>query len=299
MQVSITPFPFAAHSEEPLKLLENAGLRYSLNPLARKLSADEAIRQLSGCVGVIAGTEPLTRGVLERCRDLRVISRLGAGMDNVDMKAAAELGITVRNTPFGATRAVAELTLGLMLNLVRRVTELDRAVRSGQWKEGMGWLLEGKKVGIVGFGRIGQSVAQVVTCMGCEVAYSDLRAVSTKYPQMELEALLGWADIVTLHCSQSDPVCSLISKNRLQTMKKGAWLINAGRGGLVDEQGLFELLRSGHLQGAAIDCFGREPYDGPLTELPNVILTPHIGASAREGRIRMEIDAVKNLLEAL
>lgn len=299
MKIAITTSSFSQFSREPLRLLEEKGIAYQLNPHGRKLTEDEAIELLHGCVGVAAGTEPLTSRVFTALPELKVVSRCGTGMDSVDLQAAAARGITVCNTPYGPTLAVAELTLGYALDLMRQISRMDRELRSGLWKKRMGNTLAGKKLGIIGFGRIGQAVADVFSLLGVEVAFSDPVTVSDRYQKLDVHELLAWADILTLHCSLSGGGGRLFSSEQLLLMKQGSWLINASRGGLVREDTLYEMLNSGQLAGAAIDVFEQEPYDGPLKELDNVILTPHIGSYAKESRIQMEIDTVKNLLAAL
>jgi D-3-phosphoglycerate dehydrogenase len=163
----------------------------------------------------------------------------------------------------------------------------------------MGFLMEGKKVGIVGFGRIGRAAARLFAAFGAEIAFSDPFAHDGVHQKMEIDALCVWAQLVSLHCPSPQDGKPLMSAERLERMQPGSWIINAARGGLVDEEALFRLLQSGHLAGAALDVFAREPYAGPLAGLDNVILTPHIGSYAQESRIRQEVDTVKNLLEEL
>lgn len=299
MKVAITTSSFARFSDEPLRLLREAGIAYVLNATGRALTEDEAIDLLRGCIGVAAGTEPLTRRVLQALPELRVISRCGTGMDSVDRAAAAEQGIAVRNTPDAPTRAVAELTLGYALDLMRLVSRMDRELRDGAWTKRMGNLLTGKRVGLVGFGRIGRATAALFEALGCTTAFSDPVARDAGTAGMELDALLAWADIVTLHCSKPEDGGYVLDQRRLGLMRPGTWLINAARGGLVDEAALHALLASGHLAGAALDVFAQEPYDGPLRALPNVILTPHIGSYAVEARVQMETETIRNLLDAL
>ena len=299
MKIAITTSSFAKFSDEPLNLLREAGIEYVVNPYARKLTEKEVIQMLKGCMGVAAGTEPLTKRAMDALPELKVISRCGTGMDNVDLVAARERDISVCNTPGGPTLAVAELTLGLVLNLLRKVTQMDRELRAGIWKKRMGNNLKGKKLGIVGFGRIGQAVASVFAPLGVEVAFNDPEVVSEEYQKMAVQDLVAWADILSLHCSLTGGECSLFTMKQLCTMKPGTWVINVSRGGTVDEHALYEMLKSGHLAGAAIDVFEQEPYDGPLKEIENVILTPHIGSYAMESRIQMEIDTIKNLIGVL
>jgi D-3-phosphoglycerate dehydrogenase len=302
MRIAITTSTFAEFSSEPLDLLKQAGCEVVLNTLGRKLKPEETTALLAGCAGVVAGTETYDAAVFAALPELRAVSRCGVGMDSVDQKAACSRGIKVLNTPFGPTRAVAELTVGLALDLLRQVTRMDRELRGGTWKKRMGSLLTGKKVGVVGFGRIGQATAELFAGLGCEIGYSDVHPIADcpiYATCLDLPRLLAWADIVTLHCSKPPSGCAVLGEAEFAAMRPGTWLINCGRGGLVDEDALVRALTSGHLAGAAVDCFGSEPYAGPLAEVDTAILTPHIGSYAREGRARMETDAVKNLLHAL
>lgn len=299
MRIAITTSSFATYSSKPLDMLKKAGLDWVLNPHGRKLTAEEAVQVIQGCAGVIAGTEPLTAQVLARLPDLKVVSRCGVGMDNVDLKAAAENGVTVVNTPYGPTRAVAELTVAVILDLLRRVSLMDRELRAGVWKKRMGRLVQGKKIGLVGLGRIGQTTAGLLEALGAVVAYFDPAAFHDDYEKMGLNELLAWSDIVSLHCSAAPSDGPIMGERELSRMNDGAYLVNMARGGLVDEDALYAALESGRLAGAALDGFAKEPYKGPLTGLDNVILTPHAGSYAREGRVQMEIDAAANLLAAL
>ena len=298
MKIAITTSSFAKDSSEPLDMLKSRGIEYVLNPHGRALSEDEAIEVLAGCVGVAAGTEPLTERVFAALPELKVVSRCGVGMDNVDLTAAQDRGIVVKNTPDGPTRAVAELTLGLALALLREIPAMDRDIRAGIWKKRMGGLLEDKKVGVIGLGRIGRATAGLFQALGAQIAYSDPMVDSPDFARKELDALLAWADIITVHAPPAKDGF-LLSAQRLALMPQGAWLINAARGGIVDETALVELLAQKKLAGAALDVFAQEPYTGPLAGFNNVILTPHIGSYAKEARIRMEIDTIANLLDGL
>lgn len=302
MRIAITTSSFAEFSREPLDLLEAAGCEVVPNPHGRKLKPEETIALLAGCAGVVAGTETYDAAVFAALPGLRALSRCGVGMDSVDREAARARGVKVLNTPFGPTRAVAELTVGLALDLLRQVTRMDRELRAGTWKKRMGSLLAGKRVGVVGFGRIGQAAAELFAGLGCEIGYADVHPIAAcpVYARcLDLPELLAWADIVTLHCSKPASGCAVLGEAELAAMRPGSWLINCGRGGLTDEEALRRALQSGRLAGAAVDCFDQEPYSGPLAAADTAVLTPHVGSYAREGRTRMETDAVKNLLDAL
>ncbi|MHB8104019.1 MAG: phosphoglycerate dehydrogenase [Dehalococcoidales bacterium] len=298
-RVFISTSSFAEHDDLPLKLLKDAGLDGQLNPYKRQLTKDECLSLYKDIDGLIAGTEALTADVLKAAKNLKVISRCGTGMDNVDLEAAKQLGIKVLNTPDAPTMAVAELTLGLMLSLLRHLPRMDRDIRAGKWQKRMGNLLQGKKVGIIGFGRIGQKVGELVQVLGATVVYYDPAVNKTGYKKMSLDELLSQSDIVTLHLSGGSKGAPLLGDKELRRMKRGSWLINCARGGLVDETALNEVLQEGWLAGASLDVFTQEPYTGPLSKLDNVILTPHIGSYAIESRIEMEVESAKNLIKGL
>ncbi len=299
MKIAITTSSFARYSEEPLELLRQEGIEYILNDTGRTLTEDETIRLLQGCTGVAAGTEPYSRRVLDALPELKIISRCGTGMDSVDIEYAKSRGIAVCNTPDGPTAAVAELTVGLILTLLRQVPHQDRDIRNGVWKKRMGNLLHGKHVGIIGLGRIGHAVARLLEPFGVEIAYHDPFVDDKNFSRLGLDPLMDWADIITLHCAKPENGATLLDLGRLSLMRPGSFVINVSRGGLIDEKALYGLLTAGHLGGAALDVYTKEPYDGPLKDMDNVILTPHIGSYAREARIIMETDTIKNLIEAL
>ncbi|MBN1161359.1 MAG: phosphoglycerate dehydrogenase [Dehalococcoidales bacterium] len=295
-KVFVSTSSFAEYDKLPLKLLKDAGILSQVNPYARKLTEDECLKFFGDVDGLIAGTEPLTAEVIKSAKKLKVISRVGVGLDNVDLEAAKKRGIKVFNTPDAPTPAVAELTLGLMLALLRNIPRGDREIRASKWQKQMGNLLRGKKAGIIGLGRIGQKVAELVKGLGAQAAYCDPAVTKAGYKKLSLEELLAQSDIVSLHLSGGG---TLLGEKELRSMKKGSYLVNCARGGLVDEKALAKVLKEGHLAGAALDVFAQEPYTGPLTKLDNVILTPHIGSYAIESRIEMEVQATRNLIEGL
>lgn len=269
------------------------------NPYKRRLTEEEAISLIEQYqpVGIIAGVEPLTRKVLEKAKNLKIISRCGIGLDSVDLEAAREFGIKVTNTPDAPTASVAELTLGLILCLARRINNLDALIRNGGWKGPQGNLLKDKMVGIVGCGRIGTYVAKLVSAFGCRVIGYDPFINNHDICEMTtFDEVIKSADIITLHIPYSEGNRHMIGEEQLNKMKKSALLINAARGGLIDEVALYKALKAGQIAGAALDCFENEPYKGSLTELDNVVLTAHMGASAFEARTIMEQQAIDNLV---
>jgi D-3-phosphoglycerate dehydrogenase / 2-oxoglutarate reductase len=301
-QILITTSSFDAKKSGLLQSLTANGFDCVLNPYGRKLTEAEVAELVEQHqpIGMIAGVESLTRRVLEKAGKLKIISRAGIGMDSVDLQAARDLGVVVTNTPDAPTIPVAELTLGLILSLLRRIHVSDAGIRRGDWVRPMGNLLHGKTVGIIGCGRIGTYLAGLLSSFGCIVLGYDPFINRPGHFQPEgLEQILSDADIISLHIPYNKDNHHFINAHRMQSMKKSALLINAARGGLVDEDALYNSLCSGHLRGAALDCFEQEPYTGELKDLDNVLLTAHIGAYAQEGRNIMEKQAVENLLREL
>jgi len=301
-EVLITTSSFGKQDSSLLQILSENGLSYKLNPFARKLTEFEVseLIELHQPVGMIAGVEPLTRKVLEKAKNLKVISRAGIGMDSVDLQSAKDLGIVVTNTPDAPTIPVAELTLGMILSLLRRIHVSDASLRHGKWIRPMGNLLHGKTVGLIGCGRIGSYLAGLLSSFGCIIfGYDPFINKSDKFSLVGLGKILSDTDIISLHIPYNQENHHFINAERIQNMKKGSLLINAARGGLIDEDALYNALSSGHLGGAAMDCFEEEPYAGKLKNLDSVLLTAHIGSYAQEGRVMMERQAVENLFQEL
>lgn len=301
-KVLITTSSFNVAAADSLTILRQAGYEIVTNPHGRKLTEKEVAGLLDDdVVGMIAGTEPLTRRVLSSARRLKVVSRCGIGLDNVDLSAAKDLGIEITNTPDAPSAAVAELTLGLILDQLRRISQADRQIRAGQWKPLMGKLLAACTVGIVGYGRIGRRVARLVRAFGAHVLATDAAGFEPDgfAVPCALEPLLAEADIVTLHMPSQAVDGYFLDAARIGQMKRGAVLVNTARGDLVDEAALVQALREKRLGGAVLDVFEREPYAGPLVDLPQVVLTAHMGSYAEESRGIMEREAADNLYNGL
>jgi len=298
-KVFISTTSFGEDNPSVLKALNHAKIKVVLNPYSRRLTEDEIINVLvkGGYEGLLAGLEPLTQKVFAKANRLKVISRVGVGLDNVDQEAARLSGIKVFNTPGVLTDAVAELTLGLILSVLRRLSLSDRRMHQGQWEKHMGALLKGKTLGIIGMGDIGKQVATLGLAFKATVIFADVRAVkNTGAKQVSLQQLFKDADIISLHCSGKTP---LIGGKEITLLKKGAIIINTARGSLIDEKALIKGLSSGKIAGAGLDVFEQEPYQGLLSSMDQVVLTPHIGSYAKEARIMMEKMAVDNLLKGL
>jgi D-3-phosphoglycerate dehydrogenase len=300
LQILISTSSFNLDNFYELSVIRSSGIEVKLNPFKTRLTEDQVIELLGAdSVGLIAGLESLNSRVLRSATALKVIARVGTGLDSVDLGEAAKLGIKVLNTPDAPTSAVAELTLGHILGLLRNIAKADRQIRDNKWQGQMGSLLETKTVGVVGFGRIGQRVAKLVASFGAKVIVSDPYADTTEYENCVLDELCQRVDVLTLHLPYVEKTHNLIGSRQFQLMKKGSFVINVSRGGLIDEIALLQAVESEHIAGAALDCFEQEPYFGPLSKLENVQMTAHMGTYARETRDQMEREASLLLVKAL
>jgi D-3-phosphoglycerate dehydrogenase / 2-oxoglutarate reductase len=302
-KVLIATSSFGEADPAPIEALIKAGFELVLNPHGRTLTESEVIALGIGCSGIISGSESLNSRVLKALPNLQCISRVGIGLDNINLEIAEKNGIIVKNTPDAPTRAVAELAIGLTFDLLRSISRQDRLIRAHLWKKLSGDLLQNKTVGIIGLGRIGKSVAILIKSLGATVIGTDIYpdpvwASNHDIRLKSFDDVLAESDIISVHVPFSRDNRSLIGVNELQKMKKGIYILNLSRGGIIDEEALYRALKSGHIAGAAIDTFEIEPYSGKLTELENVILTPHTGSNTKESRMQMEAEAVDNLIKA-
>jgi len=300
--ILISTSSFNLDDNPGIEQLRAAGLSIATNPFGRKLTEVEIGDLLTdSVVGLLAGVEPLTGQVIANAKGLAVISRLGVGLDNVDQAAAKESNIGVLSTPDAPVDAVVEMTLGLMLATLRQIPAADRQVRDGEWPRLKGRLLKSKTVGILGLGRIGSRVASLCCAFGAHVIAHDPVAADTDsaVKRVALADLLAQADIVSLHMPYNAATHHVINDESLAAMKPGAILINTARGGLVDEAALLAALQSDRLSAAGLDVFEIEPYNGPLQDLSQVVLTPHLASSAMESRRQMEHEAAENLYAGL
>ncbi|MCS7224816.1 MAG: phosphoglycerate dehydrogenase [Armatimonadetes bacterium] len=269
----------------------------------------EIIGQYDGLI-VRSGTK-VTRLVIESAHRLKVVGRAGIGVDNIDVEAATEKGIFVVNAPSAITMATAEHTFALLLSLLRKVPQAWWSVRSGEWRRTafVGHQLRGKTIGIIGLGRIGSAVAQYARAFGMKVIATDPFITSDRARQLGIELkslddLLKESDVVTLHLPLTNETRHLLNERAFSLMKEGAFLINTARGGIVDEEALYRALTSGKLAGAALDVLEQEPppagsRSALLAQLENVIVTPHLGASAKEAQEEAALEVAQQVLAVL
>jgi D-3-phosphoglycerate dehydrogenase len=290
-----------------LALLKQAGIELDERP---DLKGDALKQALRAADGVIVRSKPnLTADVLADPGRLRVIVRAGVGVDNIDVAAATRKGILVMNTPGGNTVSTAEQTVTLLMALARNTPAADAHVRAGKWERGkfVGSQLAGKTLAVVGLGRIGREVARRAAALDMKVIGFDPFLAPAAAAQLgieaapDLDALLPRCDFLTVHTPLTDETRDLIGAAQIARMKKGARLVNCARGGIINEAALADALRSGHLAGAALDVFVTEPPppDHPLLKLPNVVLTPHLGASTAEAQLSVATEAAQLLIDYL
>ena len=306
MKILVTPTSFRPDSDSPaMKKLKSFSGSLVFNPGAKPLTEDELIPLLDGCVGCIAGLDFFTAKVIENAKDLKVISRYGAGVDRVDLPAAKAKNVVVCNTPGANAQAVADLTFALLLCTARKVHILDRKTREGQWPRSNGTELYSKTIGILGLGAIGKAVAQRAAGFSMKVLAYDPYinkeyAAANRIIPADLAAIIREADFLSLNMPLTDETRHIISADVMKNMKKGAIIVNTARGGLIDEAAAYELLISGHLGGMGLDVFEEEPpQKTPLFDLENVVLTPHTSAHTTEATSAMADMSVQNLIDVL
>lgn len=299
--VLITTAPFAEKNREPLDLLERAGYSYLVNPFGRKITEEDYLTLIPEVDALVAGTEPITARVMAAAPKLKVISRVGIGLDNVDLIEARARGIAVSYTPDAPSPAVAELTIGLMLSLLRGIHVANPGAHAGQWKRIMGRRLNQLTTGIIGVGRIGSRVVNLLRPFGGRILAHDIAPDPSieGVEWVDRERLLAESDVVSVHVPLTALTQGLIGPAELGAMKRDAVLINTARGGIVDEAALAEALRARRIAAAAIDVFRVEPYAGELCGLDNCLLTSHMGSMSEDCRYRMEYEAVTNAIRYL
>jgi D-3-phosphoglycerate dehydrogenase / 2-oxoglutarate reductase len=305
MKIALTIRSFGEADSPARELLRQTGWEVWENLTGRHLDKEALLGVIREADGVVAGTEKFDREVLHAgAGKLKVISRVGVGIDNIDLDAARDLAIQVRRTPQAPSQAVAEHTLALILALSRRLKEHMLNMQAGHFKAMSGHLIAGKTLGIVGLGTIGKRVAQMGQALGLSILFYDPELQGDELAQClecvgSLGELFARADIITLHASPSKGSHTMINREVLARAKPGLIFINTARGNMVDEEALFHFLEEGRVMGVGLDVFHQEPYSGLLGYHPRVISTPHVASNTVESRQGMELEAVENLIAVL
>lgn len=292
------------HSNEPMKKLKNTGFIIEKNNKGRKLTESEMHKLLYKYDGVIAGTELYSEKILKKAKKLKVISRLGVGTDNININYAQSNQISIYKTSTSPAVSVAELSLGLILDLLRSISLHNSDLKKGLWNKRMGSILSQKTLGIIGFGSVGQAFANITKGFGLNYLINDIR-INNDYNKFDnfkfctIEELFSESDIISIHTNLTSETDGLIDYRLLSKMKDSAFIINTSRGEIINESDLIKALEKKVIAGAALDVFSKEPYQGRLIDFDNLIATPHIAAYAKEIRSTMELEAVSNLINGL
>jgi len=300
--ILITTSPFGQNDRSALNLLDEHTIQYTLNPFHRRLREDEIADLIGPYEVVIAGTEPITSAVLDRAPKLKLLAHTGIGLDNIDLAAARAREIAVTYTPSAPSPAVAELTIGQMIALLRKTSYADRRLRAGEWNRMIGRRLANVTVGVIGVGRVGRLVIQHLQgfkpnrILANDIVPDDEFARLNGCVWADKETILREADVITLHIPLTPQTHHLIGSNQLRMMKTDAMLINTSRGPIVDERALADALRCRPDFSAAIDVFEQEPYNGELAALENCLLSCHMGSCTDDCRLQMEMEAAMEVV---
>ena len=305
-KVLLTAKAFGMFSDEPLKKLEDAGCEIVRSPFKLPIQPGELATVIKGMDAVIVQNDVVDKAAFDAADRLKVVVMHGIGLDQIDLAYAKQKGIYVTNLPGVNADTVAELALGFILSLLRRTEEAEKAFREGHWKMFIGEEVEGKKLGIIGLGAIGKALATKAIALGMNVVANN-RSKDLEFTEkmgiryVSIDEMLPTCDFISLNTPISKETYHIIDRDRLYKMKKGAFLVNVSRGGLVDEEALYDALKEGHLAGAALDVYETEPLpkDSKLFELPTCILTPHIGGQTKQALMRSSMTAANKVLEAL
>lgn len=306
MRILVTPRSITAAGEHPaLEALQQASFEVVLCGDGKQPTEAQLIAALPGCVGYLAGVEPVTAAVLEAADALKVIARNGVGVDNVDLQAAAQRGIVVKPAIGANAQGVAELAIAAMFNLARAIPSSDRAIKTGGWKRTQGIELQGRTLGILGCGQIGRRLARMALGLDMRVLAYDVKpddsfAPSPRFAYASLDEVIRQADVLSLHCPPPADGSVLLDAQRLDQTLRGVIIINTARHQLIDPEAALERLQSGHIFGMALDVFETEPPQmTALLSHERVICTPHVGGFTGESIDRAVQVAVQNLLEVL
>ncbi len=308
-KIFISTHPFSRHDSAPLDLLNSSkDWKFELNPLNRKLTSSEVTQFALDATSIIAGTDNLTELILSS-KNLKHISRVGIGLDTVPLRLCKEKGIRVSYTPDAVTPAVAELALGFILSVIRHVKLSDHEMRNGIWKRNYGSRVGHLTIGLFGFGRIGKSLVRLLAPFRPNLIVHDIRNIDSEISEFQkqgiqiksvsLSEVFAYSDLISLHVPAYSKTKHIINRKTLSSMKDGVFIVNTARGELINEKDLVTALTSGKVQGAGLDVFEEEPYQGPLCEFQNVILTQHMGSCSYDCRSEMERQATEECIRFL
>lgn len=295
-----------SRSKEAMEILEKNGYILELNPFDRTMTEDELIERIKGASALVAGSDKVTKRVLEAgSPTLKIVAKQGVGYNTIDIEAAKELGIAVTITPGANSKSVADLTMGLILNAARNISGMDRAIKNNEWYRYTGCELNNKIIGIVGMGHIGGEVAKRAYAFGMKILAYDIyprQDFIEKYnvTYVSLEKLFKQSDVITLHAPAIKATENMINRDSLNLMKSTAILVNAARGELINEEDLYEALKNKKIGFAALDVYKNEPLkNSKLTDLENIVFTAHAGAYTKSAIIGAGVIASEEIVRVL
>ena len=301
-KVLITTIPFGDPQPKPLEMLKNAGIEYTINPFKRKITEDDLKKIISEYDGLIAGTEIISKEVIDLAEKLKIIARVGVGTDGVDLNYAKDKNIKVTYTPDAPGPAIAELTVGFMYSLLTSTHSSNIQIREGKWNRSIGRSFSDMTIGVIGAGRVGSKVIDLIDKIGCknlivsDVYHNESLREQYGFDWATKQEVFEQADIITFHVPLTADANGMVKKEQLLSMKADVLIINTARGGIIDENDLYDVMQTGHIGGVAIDVFEQEPYSGPLINIDRCLLTPHIGSASRECRAKMELESVQEII---
>lgn len=304
-KILVTPRSFSQNSQEPREILLKYGFEIITNPYGRIMTMDEIKELVKDVDGVILGVDPFGKEVMENAENLKVISRYGVGLDNIDMEYAKSKGITVHRTVGANSNAVADYAFGLMMDVSRKISFIDRQCRAGDWKKIKTTEMWNKTIGILGLGAIGKGVAKRASGFNMKVLAYDVfkdeeYAKAHDITYVDLNTLLSESDFISLHLPLTSDTKDLISYREFNQMKNSAIIVNTARGGVMNEEALYDALKNNKIYGAGIDVFEKEPPENKaFIDLDNIILGSHCAASSLEAIDNMSMLAVENLIKEL
>ena len=302
MKVFVSTHPFSSTSPVPMQLVKDNGIELSVNEHGRKNTSEELAHDIKDAEVLVAGTEKITEEVFKNAPNLKLISRVGIGLDGIDFDLCKKYGVRVAYTPDAPTMAVAELCVGMILDLARKITTTNNNLKKDSlWQRHMGTLLYGKTIGIFGMGRIGKSLIHLLSTFNMKFLVHDIEpdlAFGRLYNVQfcSKEEVLSQSHVVSINLPLKEDTLDYITQKELDKMQKEAILINTARGGIVNENDLYQALKNSTISAAAVDVFEEEPYTGNLRELDNCLLTCHMGASTIDSRTDMEVQALEEAI---
>ena len=300
--ISITSF--SELDSKAREMLEENNIESTSNKENIKLTESKLLDLVSECDAIIAGTEKISEKVISSGKKLKIISRVGIGVDNIDLLSAKKNNVKVSYTPDVPAPYLAEMTIGIMLTMLRNLHISNLNMHRGIWSRYFGRSISNSTIGIIGYGRIGKNITNKIQSLTPKkiLIYDILSDIDLNEKNLEwasLDRIFKECDLISIHLPLNSSTYNLIKKEDLLKMKSNAIIINNSRGGIINEESLYDVLKSGHLSGAAIDVFENEPYTGKLLEIDNCLLTAHMGSMSVECRSEMEIQAVEDVIRCL